>query len=291
MKQLTAAKSAGFCFGVSRSVKMAEEMLQQEKRCWSFGDLIHNADVVQSLEQKGLRVTTNPDDLGPGDAVIVRSHGITKALYDTLLATGADVVDATCPRVKHIHNIVSEASAAGRQPVIIGAKNHPEVQAICGWCAHPIVAEDAKELEALFDAGTLAPETPVTMVIQTTQTKDKFDACADVLRARCADVQIENTICGATSTRQSEAEKLSTECSAMVVIGAKHSANSRHLNEICRRHCETVQFIENAAQLDLSALESAETIGLTAGASVPDWIIREVAETLERLLPGEKTGV
>ena len=288
MKQLTTAKSAGFCFGVSRSVKMAEEMLRKNRRCWSFGDLIHNADVVQSLEQKGLRVTTNPADLGPGDAVIVRSHGITKALYDTLLATGAAVVDATCPRVKHIHNIVSEASAAGRQPVIIGAKNHPEVQAICGWCDHPIVAEDAHELEALFDAGMLGRDTPVTMVIQTTQTKDKLDACAEVLRERCAHAQIENTICGATSTRQSEAETLSKECGAMVVIGAKHSANSRHLNEICRRHCRSVQFIENAAQLDLSALAGIETVGLTAGASVPDWIIREAAEALEGLADAEK---
>ncbi len=289
MKQLTVAKSAGFCFGVSRSVKMAEEMLQQDKRCWSFGDLIHNADVVQSLERKGLRVTTDPGDLGAGDAVIVRSHGITRALYDTLVATGADVVDATCPRVKHIHNIVSEASAEGRQPVIIGAKNHPEVQAICGWCDHPIVAEDARELEALFEAGTLRSDTPVTMVIQTTQTKDKLDSCAEVLRTRCRDAVIQNTICGATSTRQTEAETLSKECDAMVVIGAKHSANSRHLNEICRRHCGSVQFIENAAQLDRDALAGAETVGLTAGASVPDWIIREVTEALESGLTGGKT--
>lgn len=284
MKQLTVAKSAGFCFGVSRSVKMAEEMLRGHRRSWSFGDLIHNADVVQDLEQKGLRVTTDPDEPGPGDAVIVRSHGITKALYDTLAATGAAVVDATCPRVKHIHNIVSDASASGRQPVIIGAKNHPEVQAICGWCDHPIVAENAEELTALFDTGVITADTPVTMVIQTTQTKDKLDDCAEVLRARCRDAVIENTICGATSTRQSEAEALSKECGAMVVIGAKHSANSRHLNEICRRHCENVQFIENAAQLDLAALAGVDTVGLTAGASVPEWIIRDVTAALEGLL-------
>lgn len=283
MKQLTVAKSAGFCFGVSRSVKMADDLLAKGGSCWSFGDLIHNADVVHELARKGLRVTTDPKDLGAGDAVIVRSHGITKALYDTLEATGATVVDATCPRVKHIHNIVSEASAQGRQCVIIGAKDHPEVQAICGWCRDPLVAQNAAELQALFDAGTLTADTAVTMVIQTTQTRDKLDECTAVLQRAGCSAQIENTICGATSTRQSEAEALSRSCDAMVVIGAKHSANSRHLNEICCRHCGNVQFIENAQQLDLDALRGAETVGLTAGASVPDWIIREVTDQLAQL--------
>ena len=284
MRTLKIAESAGFCFGVSRSVKMAEQMLAENARCRSFGQLIHNADVVNALESQGLQVISDPAALSPEDAVIVRSHGITKALYDALTATGARVVDATCPRVKHIHNLVAEASQSGRQSVIIGAKDHPEVQAICGWCENPIVAENAAELEQLFADGTLTRSTPVTMVIQTTQTRDKLEACAAVLRARADDARVEPTICGATATRQAEAEALSAECDAMVVIGAKHSANSRHLNEICRRRCGNVQFIENAAQLDLAALRRAETVGLTAGASVPGWIIAETAQRLEQAL-------
>lgn len=281
MKKLKVAQSAGFCFGVSRSVKMAEEMLSEESSCYSFGELIHNADVVQYLEQKGLRVIDEPSALGEGDAVIIRSHGITKALCDRLAKTGAKLVDATCPRVKHIHNIVVEASEQNRQPVIIGAKDHPEVQAICGWCRNPVVAGNAEELEALINAGTIDAERPITMVIQTTQTKEKLLKCEEVLRRLCKDAEIHETICGATSTRQNEARTLSQSCAAMIVIGAKHSANSRHLNEICRQNCENVQFIENASQLDLSALAAADTVGLTAGASVPSWVIQKVIDTVQ----------
>ena len=282
MKELKVAQSAGFCFGVSRSVKMAEQMLSEESSCYSFGELIHNADVVSSLEQKGLRVTNDPGVLGAGDAVIIRSHGITKALCDELAATGAKLVDATCPRVKHIHNIVVEASAQQRQPVIIGAKDHPEVQAICGWCESPVVAGNAEELEALISAGTIDAEKPVTMVIQTTQTKEKLLRCEEVMRRLCKDAEIHETICGATSTRQNEAHSLAQECGAMIVIGAKHSANSRHLNEICRECCGNVQFIENAFQLDLAALQEVHTVGLTAGASVPSWIIQEVIDAVQK---------
>ena len=282
MKELKVAQSAGFCFGVSRSVKMAEQMLSEESSCYSFGELIHNADVVSSLEQKGLRVTNDPGVLGTGDAVIIRSHGITKALCDELAATGAKLVDATCPRVKHIHNIVVEASAQQRQPVIIGAKDHPEVQAICGWCESPVVAGNAEELEALISTGTIDAEKPVTMVIQTTQTKEKLLRCEEVMRRLCKDAEIHETICGATSTRQNEARALAQECGAMIVIGAKHSANSRHLNEICRENCKNVQFIENASQLDLAALQEVHTVGLTAGASVPSWIIQEVIDAVQK---------
>ena len=282
MKELKVAQSAGFCFGVSRSVKMAEQMLSEESSCYSFGELIHNADVVSSLEQKGLRVTNDPGMLGAGDAVIIRSHGITKALCDELAATGAKLVDATCPRVKHIHNIVVEASAQQRQPVIIGAKDHPEVQAICGWCESPVVAGNAEELEVLISTGIIDAEKPVTMVIQTTQTKEKLLRCEEVMRRLCKDAEIHETICGATSTRQNEARALAQECGAMIVIGAKHSANSRHLNEICREHCGNVQFIENAFQLDLAALQEVHTVGLTAGASVPSWIIQEVIDAVQK---------
>ena len=281
MKELKVAQSAGFCFGVSRSVKMAEEMLSEETSCFSFGELIHNADVVRYLEQKGLRVTEDPAALSKDDAVIIRSHGITKALCDRLAETGAKLVDATCPRVKHIHNIVVEASEQHRQPVIIGAKDHPEVQAICGWCQNPVVAGDPAELESLIRAGTIDADQPITMVIQTTQTKEKLLKCEEVLHRLCKDVEIHETICGATSTRQNEARSLSMSCGAMIVIGAKHSANSRHLNEICLQNCSNVQFIENASQLDLTLLKGVETVGLTAGASVPAWIIEEVIRAVQ----------
>lgn len=148
MKELIVAKSAGFCFGVSRSVKMAEEMLAAEQNCYSLGELIHNDDVVRHLQSEGLTVVDGPEQIPQGASVIIRSHGVSRAEFEAVQRTGAAVYDATCPKVKRIHEIVAEASAEGRQPVIIGAADHPEVRAICGWCAAPVVVNDAAELAA-----------------------------------------------------------------------------------------------------------------------------------------------
>ena len=146
MKECIVAKSAGFCFGVSRSVKMAEEMLAAEQNCYSLGELIHNDDVVRHLQSEGLTVVDGPEQIPQGASVIIRSHGVSRAEFEAVQRTGAAVYDATCPKVKRIHEIVAEASAEGRQPVIIGAADHPEVRAICGWCAAPVVVNDAAEL-------------------------------------------------------------------------------------------------------------------------------------------------
>ncbi len=291
MKELIVAKSAGFCFGVSRSVQMAEEMLASDPRCFSLGQLIHNDDVVRHLEDEGLTVVDSPEGLTAGDAVIVRSHGIGRAEYEALCATGAKVYDATCPKVKRIHELVAAASAAGRQPVIIGAADHPEVRAICGWCADPVVVNDAEALAARIEDGTIDCTKPLTMVIQTTQTGEKLLECQKIIKKLCTNTEIFDTICGATFTRQTEAEKMAKDCSAMVVVGGKHSANSRHLYEICCRHCDNVQFIENAAQLDTSAFEHADIVGLTAGASVPAWIIKEVKQKMSDEILTEETTV
>lgn len=279
-KQLHVAKSAGFCFGVSRSVKLAEEMLSTHPSCYSFGNLIHNDDMVRELESRGLRIVESAEGLEPGDAVIVRAHGISRALYEGLCATGAEVIDATCPKVKHIHEIVTAASQEGDQVLIVGAADHPEVRAICGWCEHPVVVKDVTELRARVEDGTIDCAKPLTMVIQTTQTAANLKECQNFLKKICTNAKIFDTICGATFTRQTEAEKLATFCDAMVVIGGRHSANSKHLYEICAQHCANVQFIEKAAQLDTSAFNHAENIGLTAGASVPAWIIKEVKQKM-----------
>lgn len=291
MKELIVAKSAGFCFGVSRSVKMAEEMLASEPRCFSLGQLIHNDDVVRHLEQEGLAVVDSPEAVTADDAVIVRSHGIGRLEYETLCATGAKVYDATCPKVKRIHELVQAASAAGRQPVIVGAADHPEVRAICGWCTNPVVVNDAETLAARVADGTIDCTKPLTMVIQTTQTGEKLLECQKIIKKLCTNTEIFDTICGATFTRQAEAEKMAKTCDAMVIVGGKHSANSRHLYEICCRYCGNVQFIENAAQLDKSAFKHADTVGLTAGASVPAWIIKEVKQKMSDEILTEETTV
>lgn len=288
-KRLRVAKSAGFCFGVKRSVDLAEEMLSTHDRCSSFGHLIHNDDVVQRLEARGLRIVESAEGLGPGDAVIVRAHGISRALYEGLCATGAEVIDATCPKVKHIHEIVSSASAEGSQVLIVGAADHPEVRAICGWCTDPVVVKNVTELQNRVEDGSLDLEKPITMVIQTTQTAANLKECQNFLKKICTNAKIFDTICGATFARQTEAEDLAKSCDAMVVIGGRQSANSRHLFEICTQHCANVQFIEKAAQLDTSAFDQAENIGLTAGASVPAWIIKEVKQKMSDEILNEVT--
>ena len=280
MRELRVAKSAGFCFGVSRSVKMAEEMLAAEANCYSLGELIHNDDVVQHLRSEGLTVADGPEQIPQGASVIIRSHGVSRAEFEAVQRTGATVYDATCPKVKRIHEIVAEASAEGRQPVIIGASDHPEVRAICGWCTSPIVVNDASQLAARIADGTIDCAKPLTVVIQTTQTQEKLLECQKIIKKECTNAKLFDTICGATFTRQTEAAQMARNCDAMVVVGGSHSANSRHLYEICCSACANVQFIENAAQLDTSAFVHADTVGLTAGASVPAWIIKEVKQKM-----------
>ena len=280
MRELRVAKSAGFCFGVSRSVKMAEEMLAAEANCYSLGELIHNDDVVQHLRSEGLTVADGPEQIPQGASVIIRSHGVSRAEFEAVQHTGATVYDATCPKVKRIHEIVAEASAEGRQPVIIGAADHPEVRAICGWCASPIVVNDAAQLAERIADGTIDCAKPLTVVIQTTQTQEKLLECQKIIKKECTNAKLFDTICGATFTRQTEAAQMARDCDAMVVVGGSHSANSRHLYEICCSACANVQFIENAAQLDTSAFVHADTVGLTAGASVPAWIIKEVKQKM-----------
>ena len=280
MKECIVAKSAGFCFGVSRSVKMAEEMLAAEQNCYSLGELIHNDDVVRHLQSEGLTVVDGPEQIPQGASVIIRSHGVSRAEFEAVQRTGAAVYDATCPKVKRIHEIVAEASAEGRQPVIIGAADHPEVRAICGWCAAPVVVNDAAELAARIADGTIDCAKPLTVVIQTTQTQEKLLECQKIIKKQCTNAKLFDTICGATFTRQTEAAQMARTCDAMVVVGGSHSANSRHLYEICRSACANVQFIENAAQLDTSAFVHADTVGLTAGASVSAWIIKEVKQKM-----------
>jgi len=276
MKELRVAKSAGFCFGVRRSVDMAEKLLQEHGHCSSFGELIHNEDEVKRLKGMGLRIIQKPEEAEAGERVIIRAHGITRELCTRLEESGAVISDATCPKVKTIHNIVSKAEEEGRFVIIIGMRKHPEVEAICGWCGEHEVFENAQQLGLWLTERPDFWEKPITVVVQTTQTSNNFTECCDIIKKLCTNAKISDTICSATSTRQEEAARLASECDAMVVIGGKHSANSYHLAQICRESCGNVQFIEGVDELDTDKLASADIAGLTAGASTPAWIIKEV---------------
>ena len=279
MREFTVAKSAGFCFGVSRSVELAQKMLE-DGAAYSLGQIIHNDDVVSYLARRGLSVINSPEELPAGARVIVRSHGVSRAVYEELCSRTDKVIDATCPKVKRIHELVSQATADGCFVVIIGMHGHPEVEAVKGWCSDCVICENAEELSVWYEESGKLLDKPITMVVQTTQTRSNFTECASFLKKRCTNLQMFDTICGATSMRQEEAAKLAAQCDAMVVIGGKHSANSVHLAEICRRECEEVQFIENADELDTDRLKTAVSVGVTAGASTPAWIIKEVSKKM-----------
>lgn len=276
MRVLRVAESAGFCFGVSRSVEMAEALIAEAGSCVSLGQLIHNEDVVKRLREKGMGLIESPEELQPGQRVLIRAHGVARAVYDRLREAGAVVTDATCPKVRAIHTIVSRASEEGRFVIIIGMRRHPEVEGIRGWCGAHEVVENAGELEAWLDAHSDYWEKPITVVVQTTQTHSNFTECSELIKKRCTNYKISDTICLATFTRQKEAERLASECDAMVVIGGKHSANSVHLAQICSELNTDVQFIERTDELDTDRLKAPYSVGLTAGASTPAWIIKEV---------------
>ena len=277
------AESAGFCFGVKRSVEMADKLLQENRSVASLGELIHNEQVVREMEARGLRVIPDPQEAHSGETVIIRAHGVSEQVLIQLQEQGNPVVDATCPKVKAIHAIVRRATEEGRFIIIIGMRHHPEVEGIRGWCQNCVIFENAQELENWLENTPNIWNKAVTMVIQTTQTQNNFDQCAKIIKKRCTNSKISATICTATSTRQKEAADLASRCGAMVVIGGKHSANSIHLAEICAEHCNRVQFVESAEELDLSVLRNCDTVGLTAGASTPAWIIKEVRNKMDEV--------
>mgnify|MGYP004478777679 FL=1 len=289
MREIILAESAGFCFGVRRSVEMAEKLIGEQGSCSSLGQLIHNEDVVNRLKDMGLRVINSPEEAEVGEHVLIRAHGVAREVYERLAQRGAVVTDASCPKVKAIHTIVSRAGANGCFVIIIGMREHPEVEAICGWCGEHEVFENADELDSWLSENETVWTKPITVVVQTTQTRNNFNECCNIIKKRCTNAEISDTICLATFTRQEEAAKLAAQCDAMVVIGGKHSANSVHLAQICSEHCGNVQFIERLDELDLDRLEAADTVGLTAGASTPAWIIKEVRNKMSDEIKVEET--
>ena len=279
--KLELAQSAGFCYGVRRAVELAEDCAARAERpCVMLGSIIHNQDVIHRLEEQGLRVVERPEDVPEGSCVIIRSHGESRRVYQALESRNVRILDATCPNVKRIHEIVAQAEAQGRQPVIVGTPDHPEVTAIAGWCTHAVVVSGEEDLEAWLSEDPKRRDLPLTFVSQTTSTRKIWEGCLKKAKKECTNSEFFDTICGATSKRQNEARQLAQRCGMMVVIGDRKSSNTKRLAELCREACPHVQLIERAADLDLSQMPQAEMVGITAGASTPAWIIKEVYDKM-----------
>lgn len=280
MKQILLAKSAGFCYGVHRAVRMAQQAAEECSPCVMLGSIIHNAHVVEDLAGQGVRRVESPEELQGGETVIIRSHGEAKAVLDRLGEKGAHVINSTCPKVLKIQQLVQSAEQEGRRPLIIGEPNHPEVLGVAGWCEHPLIFQNADEIKTWLKADPAHAEIPVTVVSQTTCTQKLFEICTEILKKECTNVKIFDTICDATYRRQSEAAKIAGLADAMIVVGDRQSANTRHLTEICAGLCPVVFQIERADELPLEDLKNYDVVGLTAGASTPSRIIKEVYTTM-----------
>ena len=269
------AKSAGFCFGVHRAVDTVYERTDKEN-VYTYGPIIHNEEVVKDLESKGVRAISDVDEIeGMNDnaTVIIRSHGVSKNVYDSIKAKKYEIVDATCPFVKKIHNIVLDESNNGKTIIIIGNDNHPEVEGIKGWVnGEVIVINKEEQIEKL----SLPEQTKACIVSQTTFNHNKFKYLVEIIRKKGYDITVVNTICNATHVRQVEAQKISSKVDGMIVIGGKNSSNTQKLYDICRNECENTFYVQTVKDLDLHELKSLKSIGITAGASTPKNIIEEV---------------
>ena len=275
--EVVLASSAGFCFGVKRAIEITEEQIKNRDTCvYTYGPLIHNEIVVGDLEKKGVAVMdedASPEDYPPG-VVIIRSHGVSKDTIDRLNVAGHAIVDATCPFVRRIHDLVAEHSALGEYIIVLGDREHPEVRGIVGWCQSSEISvisslEEAKELD-------IPKGKKVFLVAQTTFNINKFKDFVEILKGKGYDINALNTICNATEERQEEASRIAGEVDAMLVIGGRHSSNSRKLYEICKERCEDTMFIQTAEDFSPPKPWSISKVGITAGASTPDIIIEEV---------------
>ncbi len=272
------AKTAGFCFGVDRALKIVEAcMEEQDKTYHTLGPIIHNQHVVDDLSQKGIAPVSSVSKVNSGEHLIIRTHGVGKAVYDELKARGIGVVDVTCPFVKKIHNIVEKHYKEGYTIVIVGDKHHPEVMGINGWCENSaiILATEEEAKMTKFDTNL------VCVVSQTTFVKNIFKKISFFLKKTCNDIVIFDTICNATEERQKEAHELAHKSDMMIVLGGRNSSNTQKLYAICKKQCDNTFLLERISELDLGCNFDHKKVGITAGASTPAVIIKEAIGKME----------
>jgi len=273
--EVIVAKSAGFCFGVERAVNTVYQQIKKDNIIFTFGPIIHNEIVVNDLKKKHVEVIHSIEELNhkTEGIVVIRSHGVSREIYQQILDSKLQCIDATCPFVKRIHKIVDEKSLQGIKIVVIGDKNHPEVQGIVGWSnSRTEVIESEEEIDLL----DFKKDEKLCIVAQTTFNMNKFEELVEIFQKKGYDISVANTICSATSERQNEARDIASKVDAMIVIGSTQSSNSKKLFEICSIECKHTYFIQTLDDLQLDLPNSVSLVGITAGASTPSNIIEEV---------------
>ena len=279
------ADCAGFCFGVKRAVDTVYEQLKCGKTIYTYGPIVHNEEVVRELAEKGVRVLESKEELKQLKAqntagesskavtVIIRAHGVAREIYDIMETNGLECIDATCPFVKKIHRIVEKKSEEGYHVIVVGDPKHPEVEGIVGWCRGPVTVLETPEQADKFEK---KDGEKLCIVSQTTYNYNKFQYIVEIFEKKGYNDSVVNTICNATEERQRSAKTIAAEADVMIVIGGKHSSNSRKLYEICQRECEHTYFIQTLDDLHLDLPKAVRLVGITAGASTPNKLIEEV---------------
>lgn len=284
---ITVAKTAGFCFGVNRAVNLVYDLLEEGRQVVTLGPIIHNPQLVEELERRGVRIVEHPEDAPAGSTVVIRSHGVPAQVLRRVEEAGVACADATCPFVAKIHRIVARESADGRLVLIAGDKNHPEVEGIRGHCAGvSFVFKNAGELEQLAISMSTEEKNRVSIVAQTTFSLNEWRNCIKSAKKVYTNAKIFDTICSATSRRQNEAEELSSRSDLMVIIGGRQSSNTAKLRDVCAANCDTI-LVETAGELPPESIRKAKSIGVTAGASTPASIIKEVLFAMSEILNNE----
>lgn len=282
--EIKVAKTAGFCFGVSRAMELVERLSKKGEKVSTLGPIIHNPQAVSDLESQGVTVVNSLSECANDRTVVIRSHGVPKSVYGEIESLGLKFADATCPFVEKIHKIVQNASENGNAILIAGDRNHPEVKGIMGFAKSDVFVFDSlDELEKILKNNNYFQNVGLTAVSQTTFDLNLWKKCEKNIKKVCTNAKIFDTICDATSKRQNEAEKLSKECDLMIVIGGRQSSNTAKLASICRRNCKTL-LCETADELDESLLTSVVKIGITAGASTPAVIIKDVLNRASKII-------
>ena len=280
--EIIVGKTAGFCFGVKNAVTKAQEELNKQNNVYCLGELVHNRQVTEDLIKKGMRFIDSVNEAE--SSIIIRSHGVSRQTYNQIKEKKLNVLDLTCPKVLHIHNIAEEYAQKGYFIILVGKKEHPEIVGTISFCGeYSLIIEDEDQIDNAIEAYKKSMKNNLLVIAQTTFSMEKFNNIVDKISKRVSNLEVKNTICNATKERQEETEKIAQNVDRMIIVGGKHSSNSNKLYEIAKKYCKSVYFVETESEIEVENFKQIEKIGIMAGASTPQESIQKVVEKIRKV--------